>query len=225
MHAAAYATWAQADNTTVGPRARPHPGRHEQPAALRGWCWRAGARTGRTSPGRSRRRRAAGSSSRWPTGSTPRCSTSCSGNGASRDCSRRPTPPTCSPPTPAKLRDTGMPAVARRPVRRRCPPGGGRRGGRGVPPRRARRRRSTPRPPSSPPRRTCPPRAVDEHRAGLDQSNTTDGAADLDDLRAAQAERLSRTFPHLTVVQANTPHLADKREAPIVSPRQRGRAR
>ena len=67
--------------------------------------------------------------------------------------------------------------------------------------------------------------AVDEHRAGLDQSNTTDGAADLDDLRAAQAERLSRTFPHLTVVQANTPHLAGKREAPIVSTRQRGRAR
>jgi hypothetical protein len=66
---------------------------------------------------------------------------------------------------------------------------------------------------------------VDEHRAGLDQSNTTDGAADLDDLHAAQADRLSRTFPHLTVVQATTPHLAGKREAPIVSTRQRGRAR
>jgi hypothetical protein len=67
--------------------------------------------------------------------------------------------------------------------------------------------------------------AVDEHRAGLDQSNTVDGAADLDDLRSAQAERLSRTFPHLTVVQANAPHLAGKREAPIVTTRQRGRAR
>jgi hypothetical protein len=66
---------------------------------------------------------------------------------------------------------------------------------------------------------------VDEHRAGLDQSNTTDGAADLDDLHAAQADRLSRTFPHLTVVQATTPYLAGKREAPTVSTRQRGRAR
>jgi hypothetical protein len=67
--------------------------------------------------------------------------------------------------------------------------------------------------------------AVSEHQAGLDRSNTTDGAADLDDLRAAQAERLSRTFPHLTVVQANAPHLADKRGAAIVSTRQKGRAR
>jgi hypothetical protein len=67
--------------------------------------------------------------------------------------------------------------------------------------------------------------AIDEHRTGLDQSNATDGAANLADLRAAQAERLSRTFPHLTVVQATTPHLAGKREAPIVSTRQRGRAR
>jgi hypothetical protein len=70
-----------------------------------------------------------------------------------------------------------------------------------------------------------PATAVDERRAGLDQSNTTDGAADLDDLRAAPADRLSRTFPHLTVVQATTPHMAGKREAPIVSTRQRGRAR
>lgn len=67
--------------------------------------------------------------------------------------------------------------------------------------------------------------AVDEHRAGLDQLNTTEAAADLDDLRAAQADRLSRTFPRLTMVQATTPHLAGKREAPIVSTRQRGRAR
>jgi hypothetical protein len=70
-----------------------------------------------------------------------------------------------------------------------------------------------------------PATTVDEHRAGLNQSNTTEGAADLDDLRAAQADRLSRTFPHLTVVQATTPHMAGKREAPIVSTRQRGRAR
>jgi hypothetical protein len=67
--------------------------------------------------------------------------------------------------------------------------------------------------------------AVDEHRAGHDWSNTADGVADLDDLRAAQAERLSRAFPHLTVVQATAPYLASKREAPIVSIRQRGRAR
>jgi hypothetical protein len=67
--------------------------------------------------------------------------------------------------------------------------------------------------------------AVDEQRSGLDESNTTEGAADLDDLRAAQADRLSRTFPQLTVVQATTPHLASKSEAPIVSTRQRGRAR
>jgi hypothetical protein len=70
-----------------------------------------------------------------------------------------------------------------------------------------------------------PATTIDEHRAGLNQSNTTEGAADLDDLRAAQADRLSRTFPHLTVVQATTPHLAGKREAPIVATRQRGRAR
>jgi hypothetical protein len=67
--------------------------------------------------------------------------------------------------------------------------------------------------------------AVNEQRAGLDQSNTSSGAADLDDLRAAQADRLSRTFPHLSVVQATTAHLAGKREAPIVSTRPRGRAR
>jgi hypothetical protein len=66
---------------------------------------------------------------------------------------------------------------------------------------------------------------VDDRRAGIHRSNTADGTADLDDLRAAQAERLSRTFPQLTVVQASTPHLAAKREAPIVSIRQRGRAR
>jgi hypothetical protein len=66
---------------------------------------------------------------------------------------------------------------------------------------------------------------VNEHRAGLVQSNATDGAADVDDLRAAQADRLSRTFPQLTVVQATTSHLAGKREAPIVSTRQTGRAR
>jgi hypothetical protein len=67
--------------------------------------------------------------------------------------------------------------------------------------------------------------AADEHRAGLERSNTTDGAADLEDLRAAQANRLSRTFPQLTVVQATTPHLAGKREAAVVSTRQTGRAR
>jgi hypothetical protein len=66
---------------------------------------------------------------------------------------------------------------------------------------------------------------VDEHRAGLDQSSTTEVAADLDDLRAAQGDRLSRTFPQLTVVQVNAPYLAGKREAPIVSTRQTGRAR
>jgi hypothetical protein len=70
-----------------------------------------------------------------------------------------------------------------------------------------------------------PATPVDEHRAGLDQSTITDSAGDLDDLRAAQAARLSRTFPHLTVVQATTPHLAGKREAPIVATRQKGRAR
>jgi hypothetical protein len=67
-------------------------------------------------------------------------------------------------------------------------------------------------------------KAVDEHRAGLDQSNTMDGAADLHDLQAARLERLPRTFPHLEV-QATTPHLADKREVPIVSHRRGGRAR
>ncbi|HEX5995919.1 MAG TPA: hypothetical protein VFY84_12320, partial [Jiangellales bacterium] len=36
---------------------------------------------------------------------------------------------------------------------------------------------------------------VDEHRDGLDRSRATHGDADLDALRATQAERLSRTFP------------------------------
>ena len=66
---------------------------------------------------------------------------------------------------------------------------------------------------------------VDERRAGPDQSNTaTDDTADLDDLRAAQAEPVS-DLPPPHVVQANTAHLTGKREAPIVSTRQRGRAR
>ena len=66
---------------------------------------------------------------------------------------------------------------------------------------------------------------VDEHRDGLDRASVTYGAADLDALRAAQANRLSRTFPQLTVVQATVPQLAGKQEAPIISTRQRGRVR
>jgi hypothetical protein len=66
---------------------------------------------------------------------------------------------------------------------------------------------------------------VDEHRQGLARAHVTYGAADLDALHAAQAERLARAFPPLTVVQAAVPHLADKQPATIVSARQRGRAR
>ena len=64
-----------------------------------------------------------------------------------------------------------------------------------------------------------------EHRDGLDPASVTYGAADFDALRAAQANRLSRTFRQLTVVQATVPQLAGKQEAPIISTRQRGRVR
>jgi hypothetical protein len=66
---------------------------------------------------------------------------------------------------------------------------------------------------------------VDQRHVDLEQLNGADGEAHLDDLRAAQAERMSRTFPQLTVVQATRPDLASRREAPIIANRQRGRAR
>ena len=224
MQAAAYGVWMHADNTTLGPQARAHPGRvpsHRRCAA--------GSRTGGPSDRADNGSTTwtppcAARSSTWPTASTRRCSTSCNGNGASKDSSRPPTPPTCSPPTPAKLRDHGMPAVladqlnaaARRAAAGEAAEAAHLAGYAGQEHGTATQLAAAP---------DIATTAVDEHRAGLDQSNTTDGAADLDDLRAAQAERLSRTFPHLTVVQATTPHLAGKREAPIVTTRQRGRAR
>jgi hypothetical protein len=64
---------------------------------------------------------------------------------------------------------------------------------------------------------------VDEHHDALTRATVDHGAADLDVLQAAQAQRLSRAFPPPTVVQTQVPHLAGKQPAQIVTPvRQRG---
>lgn len=66
---------------------------------------------------------------------------------------------------------------------------------------------------------------IDEHRQALDHATVAHGAADLDALRAAQADRMARTFPPLTVVQTIAPHLAGKHEAQTIPTRTRGRTR
>jgi hypothetical protein len=223
MQAAAYATWAQADNTTVGPRARPHPGRHEQPAALR-----AGAGGRALGPGGPRLD---------DLDAAVRLEVLALADGVDIEVldqlQRQWREQGLLPPAAAadllaayarEVRETGMPdvvadqfdAAARRTASGEAAEASRQAGHAAREHATATRLAGAPDVPATP---------VDEHRAGLDESNTMDGAADLDDLRAAQAGRLSRTFPHLTVVQANAPHLADKREAPIVFPRQRGHAR
>jgi hypothetical protein len=223
MQAAAYATWAQADNTTVGPHARAHPGRHEQTAALRGG---AGGR-------------ALGPGGRHinDLDAAVRQEVIALADGVDLEVldrlQRQWREQGLLPPAEAAdllaayardVRNTGMPAVLTDQVdaaARRAAAGeaaqASRQGGHA-----AQEHATAARLAAVP---DVPATAVDEHRAGLDESTIADGAADLDDLRAAQAERLSRTFPRLTVVQANAPHLADKREASIVFPRQRGRSR
>ena len=66
---------------------------------------------------------------------------------------------------------------------------------------------------------------IDEHRDGLVRSSVSHGDADYDALRAGQQRRMARTFPPLTVVQATQPHLAGKQPAQTVPTRQTGRAR
>ena len=65
----------------------------------------------------------------------------------------------------------------------------------------------------------------DEHRDGLVHSSVSHGDADHDALRAGQQYRMARTFPHLSVVQATQAHLAGKQPVHTVPTRQIGRAR
>jgi hypothetical protein len=224
MHAAAYAAWVQADNTTVGPQARAHPGRVPSYQAL---------------PGRVPNGRALGPGGQRlnDLDAAVRREVVALADGVDPQVldqlQRQWREQGLLPPADAaellavyarELRDHGMPAAAadhlttaaRRAADGETAQASHLSGYAGQEHSAATQLGGTP---------DVPATAVDERRAGLDQSNTTDGAADLDDLRAAQAQRLSRTFPHLTVVQATTPHLAGKREAPIVATRQRGRAR
>jgi hypothetical protein len=223
MQAAAYATWAQTDNTTMGPQGRPHPGRHKQAAALRG--------------GAGGRALGSGGPHLDDLDAAVRHEVAALADGVDPAVldrlQRQWREQGLLPPAEAadllaayarELRDNGMPAViayqfdaaARRAAAGEAAEASRQAGHAGQEHVTATQLAAAP---------NVTARAVDEHRAGLDQSNTTDGAADLDDLRAAQAERLSRTFPHLTVVQANAPHLAGKHEATFVALRQRGRAR
>jgi hypothetical protein len=58
---------------------------------------------------------------------------------------------------------------------------------------------------------------VNEHHEALTRAAVGHVAADLDVPQAAQAQRLSRAFPPLTVVQTHVPHLAGKQSAQIVT--------
>jgi hypothetical protein len=224
MQAAAYATWAYADNTTVGPQARAHPGRVPSHEALRG----------RVSDGRAL---GPGGQRLNDLDAAVRREVMALADGVDPQVldqlQRQWREQGLLPPADAaevlaayarELHNRGMPAVAadqltaaaRRAAAGEAAEASHLSGYAGQEHGAATQLGGAP---------DVAATAVDEHRAGLDQSNTTDGAGDLDDLRAAQAERLSRTFPQLTVVQANAPYLADKREATIVSTRQRGRAR
>jgi hypothetical protein len=224
MRAAAYAAWAQADNTTLGPHSRAHPGRVPHHQALRG---------------RVPNGRALGPGGRHlnDLDAAVRREVIALADGINPQVldqlQRQWREQGLLPPADAahllgtyarELRDNPMPAVladqlaaaARRAAAGQAAEAFHLAGYAGQERSTATQLAATP---------DVAGTAVDEHHEGLDQSATTDSAADLDDLRAAQAQRLSRTFPHLTLVQANTPHLAGKREAPIVSARQRGRAR
>ena len=224
MQAAAYAAWAQADNTTVGPHARAHPGRVPSYEALRGRIPNGRA----LGPGGQRLNDLDAAVRRevvaLADGVDPQ---------VLDQLQRQWREQGLLPPADAadllaayarELHDHGMPAVIADQF-----DAAGRRAAAGEAAEAshlagyARQEHGTATQLAAEPDTATT--AIDEHRAGLDGSNTTEGAADLDDLRAAQAERLSRTFPRLTVVQATTPHLAGKREAPIISTRQRGRAR
>jgi len=224
MQAAAYASWAQADNTTLGPRARAHPGRVPQHQVLRG----------RVPSGRAL---GPGGRNLDDLDAAVRREVIALAGGVDPEVldqlQRQWREQGLLPPADAAdmlatyarhLHDNGVPAVladqldaaARRAAAGEAAEASHLAGYAGQEHGNATQLAAA---------SDVAATAVDEHRAGLDRSNATDGAAELDDLRAAQADRLSRTFPHLTVVQANTPHLAGKREAPIASTRQRGRAR
>jgi hypothetical protein len=224
MQAAAYAAWMHADNSTVGPQARPHPGRVPSHQAL---------------PGRVPDGRALGAGGQWlnDLDAAVRREVMALADGVDPQVldhlQRQWREQGLLPPADAaemlaayarELQDRGMPAAAadqltaaaRRAAEGQAAEAGHFAGYAGQEHGTATQLGGRP---------DVAATVADEHRAGVDQANATDSAADLDDLRAAQADRLSRTFPKLTVVQATTPHLAGKREAPIVSTRQRGRAR
>src|SRR5262245_59685438 len=193
MQAAVYAAWAYADNTTAGPRARAHPGRGTSFAALRG-RFPDGRALG---PGGQRLNDLDAAVRRevmtLADGVDPQVLDHLQQQWREQGL----LPPADAAEMLAayarELHDRGMPAVAadqltaaaRRAAASEAAEASHLAGYAGQEHGAATQLGGMP---------DVPATAVDEHRAGLDQSNTTDGAADLDDLRAAQAERLSRTF-------------------------------
>jgi hypothetical protein len=204
MKAAAYAVWAQADNTTLGPRARPHPGRQHQ-------ALRAGADGRAIGPGGSTldnldaavRREVADLADGVDPEVLDRLQRQWRDQGL--------VPPAEAAELLAanarELRTHGAAAAVADRLEAFA------RQQRGVEV-------------ASAGIADLEHNLVDEHHDVLTQATVDHATVYLDALQAAQAQRLSRAFPPLTVVQTQVSHLAGRQSAQIVTPvRPRGPAR